>query len=112
VLLGVPLVPFAFDIGPVVAGALMVVVGTGFAYGIGLQGPFRDALPDDARGQAFGLLSTGLMTLQGVGPLLFGVLTEVMPVGSAMAVAGVATVGTACWIAVTVRPKVKTPVAR
>jgi predicted MFS family arabinose efflux permease len=112
VLLGLPLVPFAFDIGPVVAGALMVLVGTGFAYGIGLQGRFRDALPDDARGQAFGLLSTGLMTLQGVGPLLFGVLTEVMPVGAAMAVAGVATIGVAGWLGVTLRPTVETPVSR
>jgi predicted MFS family arabinose efflux permease len=103
-MLGLPLVPFAFDVHPLVAGALMAVLGSGFAFGVGLQGRFRDALPDDSTGQAFGLLSTGLMTLQGVGPLVFGGLTEVVPVGVAMALAGVATLGTAVWIAVAVRP--------
>jgi predicted MFS family arabinose efflux permease len=110
VVLGLPLLGFAFDLHPVVAGMLMVVLGCGFAFGLGLQGPFRDALPDDARGQAFGLLSTGLMTLQGVGPLLFGVLTEVMPVGAAMALAGVATVGVAGWLVVALSGRAKTPV--
>ncbi len=111
VVLGLPLIGFAFDLNVVTAGALMVVVGAGFAFGLGLQAPFRDALPDDARGQAFGLLTTGLMTLQGVGPLVFGGLTEVLPVGVAMAVAGVATIAVAGWIAVAVRPgAVKTPV--
>lgn len=110
VLLGLPPLGFAFDISPVVAGALMVLLGCGFAFGLGLQEPFRDALPDDSRGQAFGLLSTGLMTLQGVGPLVFGGLTEVMPVGTAMAVSGVATLGVAAWLSVALRPRVKTPV--
>jgi hypothetical protein len=44
--------------------------------------------------------------------LLFGVLTEVMPVGVAMALAGVATICTAGWIAATIRPNVETPVSR
>jgi predicted MFS family arabinose efflux permease len=113
VVLGLPLLGFAFWPHPVVAGALMALLGSGFAFGLGLQGPFRDALPDDSRGQAFGLMSTGLMTLQGVGPLVFGGLTEVMPVGPTMALAGIATIGTAVWIAVVVRPAtiVKTPVS-
>lgn len=108
-LLGLPLLGFAFDISPVAAGVLMAVLGCGFAFGLGLQGPFRDALPDDSRGQAFGLMSTGLMTLQGVGPLVFGGLTEVMPVGPVMALAGVATLGVAGWLFVTMRPRAKTP---
>lgn len=103
-LLGLPLLAFAFELNALVAGALMIVLGAGFAFGVGLQGRFRDALPGDARGQAFGLLSTGLMTFQGVGPLVFGALTEVVPVGVAMALAGVATLGTAAWIAIAVRP--------
>lgn len=112
VVLGAPLLGFAFALHPVVAGALMALVGCGFAYTLGLQAVFRDTLPDNARGQAFGLLSTGLMTAQGIGPLLFGGLTEVVPVGVAMAFAGIATLGTSVWIAVVVRPDmvVKTPV--
>lgn len=109
-LLGLPLLFFAADLPPVVAGGLMVVAGCGFAFGTGLQGRFRDALPDDSTGQAFGLLSTGLMTLQGVGPLVFGGLTEVVPVGTAMALSGLTTIGVAAWLAVALRPHAKTPV--
>jgi predicted MFS family arabinose efflux permease len=110
VVLGLPLVGFAFDLHPVVAGVLMAVMGCGFAFGLGLQGQFRDALPDDARGQAFGLQSTGLMTLQGVGPLVFGGLTEFVPVGVTMSLSGVATLAVAAWLTVTLRPRAKTPV--
>lgn len=97
-LLGLPMVPFAFDIDVVTAGVLLAVTGIGFAYGIGLQRPFRDAVPDDSRGQGFGLMSTGLMTLQGVGPAVWGLFTEVLPVGVAMALGGAATALTAFWV--------------
>ncbi len=66
-----------------------------------MQRPFRDAVPAEVRGQAFGLMSTGLMTLQGVGPTVFGLATEVVPVGTAMAFGGVATVLTAIWVGAT-----------
>lgn len=97
-LLGVSLLPFALDVGAVVAGALLVVAGFGFAYALGLQQRFVRALPADRGGQAFGLMSTGLMTLQGVGPAVFGLLTEAMPVGATMAAGGLATVLVAIWI--------------
>ncbi|HWM03086.1 MAG TPA: MFS transporter [Actinophytocola sp.] len=97
-LLGVPLLGFAPDLGVVALGVLLAVTGIGFGYGLGLQRAFRDALPDETRGQAFGLMSTGLMTLQGVGPTVFGLATEVLPVGVAMALGGVATMLTAIWI--------------
>lgn len=100
-LLGLPLIGFALDLGVVAIGALLAVTGFGFGYGLGLQRAFRDAIPDETRGQAFGLMSTGLMTLQGVGPALFGLATEVAPVGVAMALGGVATILTAIWIGVT-----------
>jgi hypothetical protein len=101
--LGAPLVGFALGLGPVPLGALLVVTGAGFGYGLGVQRQFRDAVPHEVRGQAFGLMSTGLMTLQGVGPALFGLATEVVPVGVAMALGGVATVLTAIWIGVGAR---------
>jgi hypothetical protein len=98
-MLGVPMLGFALDLGVVALGALLVVTGFGFGYGVGVQRAFRDAVPIGVRGQAFGLASTGLMTLQGVGPAVFGLLGEVVPVGAAMAAGGVATVLTAGWIA-------------
>lgn len=96
--LGVPLVPFAFGVGVVGAGLLLAVTGFGFAYGLGLQQRFVDAVPAERNGQAFGLMSTGLMTLQGVGPAVFGLLTEVVPVGVSMGLGGLAAVGVAIWL--------------
>jgi predicted MFS family arabinose efflux permease len=76
---------------PVVVG-LLVVAGTGFAYGLGLQRAFLEAAPEDRRGQLFALLSTGLMALQGIGPLVLGALAELTSPVLAIAAAGLATV--------------------
>jgi predicted MFS family arabinose efflux permease len=105
VVLGLPLLGFALELGVVALGALLVVTGFGFGYGLGVQRAFRDAVPGDVRGQAFGLMSTGLMTLQGVGPTVFGLVAEFAPVGTAMAAGGVATVLTAGWIALGTRER-------
>lgn len=94
VVLGGPLVAFVAEPPALVTGLLLAVTGTGFAYGLGLQRRFLDALPEPARGQAFGLLSAGLMTAQGVGPAVFGALTEVLPVGTVIGLAGGSTVVT------------------
>lgn len=90
--LGAPLVALlAGPPLPVVVG-LLVVAGTGFAYGLGLQRAFLAAAPEDRRGQLFALLSTGMMVLQGVGPLVLGAVAEVTSPAVAIAVAGAATV--------------------
>ncbi|WP_067465103.1 MFS transporter [Actinomadura macra] len=92
---GLPLLPLALPLPAAAAAALLVLCGCGFAYELGIQRPFVDALPEEGRGQAFGLLSTGLMTAQGVGPVLLGGLAEVLPVGETLACAGTATLVTA-----------------
>ncbi|MHA6765459.1 MFS transporter [Streptacidiphilus sp. PAMC 29251] len=97
-LMGLPLVGFATGPGPVAAAGLLLLCGLGFAYGLGLQRPFLDALPEDGQGQAFGLLGSGNMTLQGLGPACFGVLAAATGTGGAMALAGVAAVLTSGWI--------------
>jgi predicted MFS family arabinose efflux permease len=98
-LLGLPLLALVADPpAPVVAG-LLALAGCGFAYGLGIQRRFLDAVPGDVRGQAFGLLSTGLMTAQGLGPVVIGTLAEWVPIGLAMAVAGGATAFTAVLVA-------------
>ncbi|GIF77758.1 MFS transporter [Asanoa siamensis] len=93
-LLGVPPIGFAFDPPLVVCVALMVVSGAGFAYSLGLQRAFVEAVPEIGRGQAFGLLSTGLMTLQGVGPAVFGGVAALTAPRWAVALAGATTVAT------------------
>jgi predicted MFS family arabinose efflux permease len=98
--LGLPLVAFPFDIGPVPAALLLFLVGCGFAFGLGVQRRFLDVIPEDTRGQAFALMSTGLMTLQGIGPMVIGGLAETIPIGMAIAAAGVGTLGIAGWLTV------------
>lgn len=86
-----PLLAFAVAAPLAVMAGLLVISGSGFAYTLGLQRRFLDAVPQPMLGQGFGLLTTGLMTLQGVGPVLFGAIAEVTGPGHAMALAGLAT---------------------
>jgi predicted MFS family arabinose efflux permease len=106
--LGVPLLTIAADPPFAVTAVLLAVTGIGFAYGLGIQRRFLDVVPEERRGQAFGLLSSGLMTLQGVGPAVFGALAEVTPIRYAVALAGAATVVTAIML----RPQLPRPADR
>jgi MFS family permease len=92
---GLPLL--AFTAGPPLpaAAALLAVAGVGPAYLLGIQRRFLDAAPAPVLGQAFGLLSTGLMTFQGAGPALFGAVAQITSAGLAMALAGTAVIVTA-----------------
>ncbi|WP_430787511.1 MFS transporter [Actinoplanes sp. G11-F43] len=91
VLLGAPLLalPAALPLPAVVT--VLAVAGAGFAYSLGLQREFLEAAPPARRGQVFALLSTGMMALQGVGPLAFGALAEWTSPSAAIATAGAAT---------------------
>lgn len=84
--------------GDCVSSCLLLLSGLGYAYGLGLQRPFLDALPQDGQGQAFGLLGSGSMTLQGVGPVRLGAAASGIGTGGAIALAGGAVVLTAGWI--------------
>ncbi|WP_405825806.1 MFS transporter [Streptomyces sp. NBC_01390] len=95
VVLGAPLLVFAVDPPWLVCAVLLLITGAGFAYGLGLQRPFLDAVPETARGQAFGLLSAGMMSSQGLGPVAFGTIAEFTDAGTAMALSGLATLGIA-----------------
>jgi predicted MFS family arabinose efflux permease len=93
--MGLPCLAFLAGLPwPLLAGAL-VVVGAGFVYSLGVQRQFRDAVPLDRRGQAFSLLSTGLMTAQGVCPAVAGLAAEVVPIAVVIATLGSLTVLTA-----------------
>jgi len=56
------------------------------------QRALLEAAPENRRGQLFALLSTGLMALQGIGPLVMGALAEVTSPVLAITAAGLATV--------------------
>ncbi|XVV17017.1 MFS transporter [Actinoplanes sp. CA-131856] len=92
VVLGAPLIVLLIAPPLPVVVALLVLAGTGYAYGLGVQRAFLEAAPADRRGQLFALFSTGLMALQGVGPLVLGVVAEATTPTLAIAVAGAATV--------------------
>ncbi|MER6366313.1 MFS transporter [Kitasatospora sp. NPDC001527] len=96
---GLPLLAFAAGPGVGTSAVLLFCAGTGFAYALGLQRAFVDCVPAALQGQAFGLLHSGTMTLQGVGPACFGLLAAAAGTGTAMAAAGAATLLTAWWIA-------------
>ncbi|EXG81092.1 MFS transporter [Cryptosporangium arvum] len=106
---GAPLLVFAAD-PPVLVGALcLVLTGAGYAYALGLQRRFLDAVPEMRRGQAFGLLHAGMMTCQGLGPALLGLLTESVAVGTAIALAGVLTLTLAAALTPAVRRTAPSP---
>ncbi len=94
-LAGLPLLAFAAGPPLPVAAGLLAVSGIGPAYLLGIQRRFLDAVPAPVLGQAFGLLSTGLMTFQGAGPALFGAVAQITAAGGAMALAGTAVIITA-----------------
>ncbi|MGF7236442.1 MAG: MFS transporter [Frankia sp.] len=91
VLCGLPLVAFAINPPLTASAGLLTVTGSGLAYSLGIQRRFLDTTPTAIRGQAFGLLSTGVMTMQGLGPAAFGAVAEAASVGLAIALAGTAT---------------------
>ncbi|MFI7578471.1 MFS transporter [Micromonospora sp. NPDC049497] len=90
VLLGVPILVFAARPGLWPAAALFVVSFAGFAYQLGLARRFLDAVPEARRGQAFGLVGTGMMAVQGGAAAGAGALTEVLAPGVVMALSGAA----------------------
>lgn len=89
-LLGLPLLMFALRPPLPLAAALLLLSGAGYAYSLGLQQPFLDALPARLRGQGFGLLATGLMSGQGLLPSAFGSAATVLGPAAAIATAGAA----------------------
>jgi MFS family permease len=86
---GVPMLGFATRPGLAWCLALAVLTGLCLAYNLGLQRRFVDGVPEDVRGQAFGLLTSGQMTTQGMGAALAGLLAEMVPAHLAIALTGV-----------------------
>ncbi|MFD3553208.1 MFS transporter [Streptomyces goshikiensis] len=88
-----PLLGYALRPGVAVLLGLLLLVGLAHAYTLGLDRMYVDAVPGELRGRAMTLLSTGLMTFQGVGMALAGLAAEFLPVH--VVVTGTAALGTA-----------------
>ncbi|WP_078913508.1 MULTISPECIES: MFS transporter [unclassified Streptomyces] len=84
-----PLLLFAVRPGLPVVLAALLLAGLAHAYTLGLDQWYVDAVPDELRGRAMTLLSTGLMTLQGVGMALAGLAAEFRPVHEVVTGAGI-----------------------
>ncbi|MEU9373421.1 MFS transporter [Streptomyces sp. NPDC048255] len=79
-----------FAVRPGVPGVLvaLLLAGLAHAYTLGLDRWWVDAVPAELRGRAMTLLSTGMMTLQGVGMALGGLAAEFLPVHTVVTGAG------------------------
>lgn len=88
VLLGVPWLGFLFLPGVAVAAVLAALAAAGLAYQLGLQRRFLESVPEEVRGQAFGLQSAGLMTGQAIGAALVGALAELTSPHVAITISG------------------------
>jgi MFS family permease len=97
--LGIGILMLVLPVPLPVALTALLLVGFGFAYSLGIQRAFLDALPETYRGQGFGLLATGMMTMQGLGPLAAGVVAQWASIPVALAGCGVAAVVTAVVVA-------------
>ena len=89
VLLAAPFLTFPLSPSVPVAAVLVGVSAFGYAASLPLQERLVRQTPDDVRGQAFGLSSTGLMVGQAMGAAVAGGIAQLIgtahPVGWAMA---------------------------
>lgn len=83
-----PLLAFAASPPLPVAVALLVVSGIGTTYNLPANAAFMQALPADRRGQAFGLVSAGLVAGQGLSIAVAGAAAEATSPEFVIAVAG------------------------
>lgn len=87
-LVGAALLPMVLRLPLWAASIAFALAAAGLSYELGIQRTFIDAIPEHRRGQAFGLLATGLMTGQGLGALILGSLAEATGPGLAIALGG------------------------
>ncbi|GAB1823710.1 MFS transporter [Herbidospora sp. RD11066] len=79
---------------------LWVLSGVGGAYQLAANAAFVQCVPPERRGQAFGLVQSGLLASQGVGILIGGVLAEALGPEPVVALAGVAGLSAAAILAI------------
>ena len=88
VLVGVPLVPLAWGPSDAVTVVLFASAAAATSYQLGGQQDFIDAVPEHRRGLAFGLFGTGIMSGQGLGPVVAGGLADAVGADVTISVMG------------------------
>lgn len=83
-----PLVGSALEPALPMTVGLWVVAGVGSSYQLAANTAFMITVPTSGRGQAFGLVQSGLLATQGVGILLAGVAAELLGPAPAVALFG------------------------
>lgn len=104
-IMGTPLIALVLNPPHPVIAAVYVITGCGSAYLLGLQRRFLEAVPPELQGQGFALLNTTTMTIQGIGPLVFGVVAEFLPLDRTIALIGVSSVITTLLLRDTIRSR-------
>ncbi|MDG4823469.1 hypothetical protein O7635_16550 [Asanoa sp. WMMD1127] len=106
-LLAVPYLVFFLHPGPVVGSVAVFVASFGYAGTLGLQQRLVDRTPDNLRGQALGLDSSGRMTFQAVGASAVDVVAEATGAAIAMTVAGLASLAVTALLRPQLRPSAR-----
>ncbi|GAA2626434.1 MFS transporter [Dactylosporangium fulvum] len=92
VLLAAPYLLFVLEPAVPVAVGLVVVASVGYCGSLLLQDRLVALTPDDLRGQALGLHTSGMLTMQAVCATLAGTVAQFLAPGRAMAVLAVASI--------------------
>jgi hypothetical protein len=102
-----PLIGCAWRIGLVPTLALWTAAGVASAYNLTASTAFVQAVPNERRGQAFGLAVTAMRVTQGLGVVIAGLGAERWPAHAVVAAAGVlgvaAAAGAGRWWRMSVR---------
>ncbi|MEU3984719.1 MFS transporter [Streptomyces sp. NPDC026672] len=98
-----PYLGYALRPGLVPSLLLLLLSGAGTAYTLGLDQWLVRAVPEGLRGRAMTVLSAGLMTIQGVGMALAGVVAEFAGVRATVAGAGALGAVCCCALALALR---------
>ncbi len=85
-----PLMLFVAVPGVVLATLLIVFSGAALYFWIPLSAAFTQAVPDDMRGQAVGLMTTTMRVTQGVAILIFGLAAQYTSSSTVIAIAAAA----------------------
>ena len=108
-LLAAPYLVFALDPALPVAAAAVVLASAGYSASLLLQQRLMALTPDELSGHALGLVSSGMLAMQGVGAAFAGAVAERTSPGAAMAVMAVISVAVTLILAPGLRPDRTTP---